>query len=116
MFPRKWYWPVFEPATCPIVSRLAAERELASTASTTQPLSEAEIRALVERGMYKPDFRLVAAGSERNHSQFVVFKTVINPYQRSIPIGRSCQSQRNAMRNTVRLVFRRIKLNSHFLL
>ena len=54
--------------------------------------------------------------SERKHSQFVVFETVVNPNQGSIPVELFCESQRNTVSSTVCFVLRWIKLNGNALM
>lgn len=48
---------------------------------------------------------------ERDHSQFVVLKAVVNPNQGGIPIEILCECQRSTVSSEIRFVFRWIKLN-----
>ena len=53
---------------------------------------------------------------ERNHPQFVILKSIIDPHQRRIPIKRRGDCKRNAVICPIRNVFLGIEINLHNLL
>jgi hypothetical protein len=50
---------------------------------------------------------------ERDHSQFVALKPIINPRQRSIPIELICQPERNAVLRKVASILLWVELDLH---
>jgi hypothetical protein len=52
-------------------------------------------------------------GCERDHSHLVVFKPIINPYQRRFPVEFNGHAQRQAMLGLVGRILDRIELDVH---